>query len=30
VRYGSTGRPVPGYEVKIVDEDGYVLPDGDR
>ncbi len=22
VRYGSTGKPVPGYEVKIVDEDG--------
>ena len=22
IRYGSTGKPVPGYELKIVDEDG--------
>ena len=29
VRYGSTGKPVPGYEVKIVDEDARVLPDGE-
>jgi 4-hydroxybenzoate-CoA ligase len=29
IRYGSTGKPVPGYEVKIVDEDGRVLPDGE-
>jgi 4-hydroxybenzoate-CoA ligase len=29
VRYGSTGKPVPGYEVKIVDEDGRVVPDGE-
>jgi 4-hydroxybenzoate-CoA ligase len=29
VRYGSTGKPVPGYEVKIVDEDSRVLPDGE-
>ena len=28
VRYGSTGRPVPGYDVKIVDENGHELPDG--
>jgi 4-hydroxybenzoate-CoA ligase len=28
VRYGSTGRPVPGYEMKIVDENGHELPDG--
>jgi benzoate-CoA ligase len=26
VRYGTTGKPVPGYEVRIVDEDGRVLP----
>jgi 4-hydroxybenzoate-CoA ligase len=26
VRYGSTGKPVPGYEVKIVDESGRELP----
>ena len=29
VRYGSTGKPVPGYELKIVDENGRELPDGE-
>ena len=29
VRYGSTGRAVPGYEIKIVDENGRELPDGE-
>jgi 4-hydroxybenzoate-CoA ligase len=29
VRYGSTGKPVPGYEVKIVDEAGRELPAGE-
>ena len=29
VRYGSTGQPVPGYDVKIVDENGRELPDGE-
>jgi 4-hydroxybenzoate-CoA ligase len=29
VRYGSTGRPVPGYDVKIVDEAGRELPHGE-
>ena len=29
VRYGSTGKPVPGYELKIVDESGRELPDGE-
>jgi 4-hydroxybenzoate-CoA ligase len=29
VRYGSTGRPVPGYDVKIVDEHGRELPHGE-
>jgi 4-hydroxybenzoate-CoA ligase len=29
VRYGSTGKPVPGYEVKIVDESGLELPPGE-
>jgi 4-hydroxybenzoate-CoA ligase len=28
VRLGSTGKPVPGYNMKIVDEDGNELPDG--
>ncbi len=29
VRYGSTGKAVPGYEVKIVDESGRELPAGE-
>jgi 4-hydroxybenzoate-CoA ligase len=29
IRYGSTGKPVPGYEVKIVDESGRELPHGE-
>ena len=29
VRYGSTGKPVPGYDVKIVDEAGQELPPGE-
>jgi 4-hydroxybenzoate-CoA ligase len=29
VRYGSTGKPVPGYEVKIVDDNGQELPAGE-
>jgi 4-hydroxybenzoate-CoA ligase len=29
VRYGSTGKPVPGYELRIVDENGRDVPDGD-
>jgi 4-hydroxybenzoate-CoA ligase len=29
VRYGSTGKPVAGYDVRIVDEDGRELPDGE-
>jgi benzoate-CoA ligase family protein len=29
VRPGSTGKPVPGYEVKIVDEDGSPTPRGE-
>src|SRR2546429_1742557 len=29
IRYGSTGKPVPGYDVKIVDENGRELPDGE-
>jgi 2-aminobenzoate-CoA ligase len=28
VRPGSTGRPVPGYEAKVIDEAGRELPDG--
>jgi 2-aminobenzoate-CoA ligase len=28
VRSGSTGRPVPGYEAKVVDESGKELPRG--
>jgi 4-hydroxybenzoate-CoA ligase len=29
VRYGSSGKPVPGYDVKIVDEGGREVADGD-
>ena len=25
VRYGTTGKPVPGYEVRLVDDDGKVI-----
>jgi len=28
IRYGSTGRPVPGYEARIVDEHGSDVGDG--
>ena len=29
IRAGASGKPVPGYEVKIVDEDGYPVPRGE-
>lgn len=29
IKPGSTGKPVPGYEAKIVDPDGQLVPDGD-
>ena len=29
IRPGSSGRPVPGYEVKIVDEQGNLVPPGE-
>jgi 4-hydroxybenzoate-CoA ligase len=29
IRYGSTGKPVAGYEVKIIDDAGAELPDGE-
>jgi 4-hydroxybenzoate-CoA ligase len=29
VRYGSTGKPVPGYDVRIVDENGHDVPEGE-
>ena len=29
VRYGSTGKPVAGYELRIIDESGRELPDGE-
>jgi 4-hydroxybenzoate-CoA ligase len=29
VRYGTTGKPVPGYELKIVDEAGHELAAGE-
>ncbi len=30
VRYGTTGKPVPGYDVKLVGEDGEPVPDGEE
>ena len=29
VRYGSSGTPVPGYEARLVDDDGGPVPHGD-
>ncbi len=30
VRYGTTGKPVPGYELRLVDEAGADVPDGEQ
>jgi benzoate-CoA ligase family protein len=30
VRYGTTGKPVPGYELKLVDESGAHVADGEE
>ncbi len=29
VRYGTTGVPVPGYDIRLVDEDGFEVADGE-
>ncbi len=29
MRYGSTGQPVPGYELRIVDAQGATVPEGE-
>jgi len=29
IRYGSTGKAVPGYELRILDNDGNDVPDGE-
>ena len=29
VEYGTTGRPVPGYEVELRDDAGHAVPDGE-
>lgn len=30
VRYGTSGKPVPGYELKIIDDEGHHVPDGEE
>jgi benzoate-CoA ligase len=30
VRFGTTGKPVPGYELRLVDEAGNPVPDGEQ
>ena len=30
IRYGTSGRPVPGYDVKVVDDSGEPAPDGEE
>jgi benzoate-CoA ligase len=30
VRYGTTGRPVPGYDLRLVDDAGREVPDGEQ
>ncbi|HEY8091885.1 MAG TPA: benzoate-CoA ligase family protein [Polyangiaceae bacterium] len=30
VRYGTSGKPVPGYDVKLVDDAGEPVPDGEE
>jgi 4-hydroxybenzoate-CoA ligase len=29
VRYGTTGKPVPGYDLKVIDEQGHEAADGE-
>ncbi len=29
IKYGSSGRPVPGYQVRLVNENGQDVPDGE-
>jgi benzoate-CoA ligase len=29
LRYGTTGKPVPGYQLRLVDEQGNVVPQGE-
>lgn len=29
IRYGTTGRPVPGYDIRLVDDAGMAVADGD-
>jgi len=29
VRYGTSGLPVPGYEIRLLDEEGQPVPDGE-
>ena len=29
VKYGTTGKPVPGYDLKLVDDDGQTVKQGE-
>lgn len=29
IKYGTTGKPVPGYDIRLVDDAGMAVPDGD-
>ena len=30
VKYGTTGKPVPGYDIRLVDDDGHVIETSGR
>ena len=30
IQYGTSGKPVPGYEARIIDEHGHLVPNGEQ